>query len=69
MGELNNQEVVKKDKKWLIPVIIGSVSVVILAIVAVIVIISVINVTAPKRKLQKQLDLGEKYISESYNNN
>jgi len=65
MSETNEiQETVKKKKKWLIPVIIAGAATMILAIVAAVVIFSVISVTAPKRKLQKQLDLGEKYLSD-----
>ena len=55
--------VVKKKKKWLIPVIIG-VAVTFFLIVAIVVIIIVVAIAAPKVKFNKQLDLGEKYLTE-----
>ena len=61
MSENNKDtEVVSKKKKWLIPVIIGAV----FAIAVLIVITAVVVTTAPKRALNKQLDLGEKYLSD-----
>ena len=56
-------QVVQKKKKWLIPVIIGA-AVALLAIILAVVLVIVLTVSAPKRALKKQLDLGEKYLTE-----
>ena len=56
--------VVRKKRKWLVPVIIGGIVALIVAIFAAVIVAAVISVTAPKRKLQKQLDLGQKYLTE-----
>ena len=57
-------EVVKKKKKWLIPVIIGAIVALIVAIFAAVIIVAVVSVTAPKMRLKKQLDVGEKYLTD-----
>lgn len=54
--------VVKKNKKMVVPTIISIVAV--LAVVAVVVIVLTISSSGKDRKLQEQLELGAKYISE-----
>ena len=56
-------QVVQKKKKWIVPVIIGAI-VALIAIVAVVVLVIALTVSAPKRALKKQLNLGEKYLTE-----
>ena len=56
-------QVVQKKKKWLIPVIIGA-AVALLAIILAVVLVIALTVSAPKRALKKQLNLGEKYLTE-----
>ena len=64
MSETNETtEVVKKKKKWLVPVIIGAAAI-LFVIIAVVILVVVLAVTAPKRALKKQLDLGQKYLTE-----
>ena len=61
MGELNeNREVVKKNKKWIIPAIIG----VVLIATIIVAVIVVISATAPSHDLKKQLNLGNKYLAD-----
>ena len=54
--------VVKKNKKLVVPVIVSIIAV--LAIVATVIIALTISSSGKDRKLQEQLDLGEKYIDE-----
>ena len=61
MSEQQEQStpVEKKKTKWVVPVIIC----VIVALLALILLIA-ISVSAPKRKYQRQLDLGSKYLTD-----
>ena len=63
----NNSEettqVVQKKKKWLIPVI-GGAAVALLVVLSAVIVVIALTVSAPKRALKKQLDLGEKYLTE-----
>lgn len=61
MNSDTSQEI-KKKKKWFIPVIIAAVLMLFAFAIAVIVIIS--TVAVPTGKLKKQLDLGDKYITD-----
>lgn len=58
----SSTQVVSKKKKWIIPVIVGSAAAVL--IIAAAVLAYVLIVAAPKKALQKHLDLGDKYLSE-----
>lgn len=58
----SSTQVVQKKKKWIIPVIVGSAAAVL--IIAAAILAYVLIVAAPKKALQKQLDLGDKYLSE-----
>ena len=58
----NNTSEIKKKKKWLVPVIISSAAVIFGAILAIGFIFTI--VAKPKIKVQKQLNLGDKYITE-----
>ena len=64
--DANNEttQVVKKKKKWLIPVIIAGVAAIVLAIIIAVVVSAIIAVTAPKRKAKEQMDAGDKYLLE-----
>ena len=62
METQKDEVVAKKNKKFVVPVIISSIAV--LAVVAAVIIVLTINSSGKDRKLQEQLDLGEKYISE-----
>lgn len=53
---------IKKKKKWVIPVVIASAVILFAAISSIIVIVSV--VAFPKARIRKQLELGEKYLTE-----
>ncbi len=57
-----DEVVVKKNNKFAAPAIISIIAV--LAVVAAVIIALTINSSGKDRKLQEQLDLGEKYISE-----
>ena len=62
METQKDEVVVKKNKKFVVPAIISIIAV--FFIVAVVVIVLTISSSGKDRKLQAQLDLGEKYISE-----
>ena len=53
---------IKKKKKWVIPVAIASAILLFAAIASIIVIVGIVAV--PKARIKKQLELGEKYITE-----
>ena len=57
-----NEVVVKKNKKWIIPVVASAITVLVVA--AVLIILLSIKSSGEDEKLQEQLDLGDKYLSE-----
>ena len=59
---LNQQPTQEIKKKWIIPVIIGVVLLLVGAGVAALVYYN--SVTKPEKELQKQLDLGDKYLTD-----
>ena len=63
--EINNQtpQEIKKKKKWIVPVIIGVAAALLIGLI-VGGFIYVKSVALPKKELKKQLDLGDKYLSD-----
>ena len=63
--EINNQtpQEIKKKKKWIVPVIIGVAAALLIGLI-VGGIIYIKSVALPKKELKKQLDLGDKYLSD-----
>ena len=59
MDNTNDTQAVKKKKKWILPVIIG-----VIAVLLAVILVTIIAVSSPKRAYQKQLDLGEKFLTE-----
>lgn len=60
----NDEAIVKKNKKWLVPAIVSFV-VLMFTFIVVVMVITIIIVSANKEnRLQEQLDLGQKYIDE-----
>ena len=57
-------EVVKKKKPWLIPVIIGAIAGAFLIFVLVFSIVLFLHALSPEQRLKKQLKAGEKYMTE-----
>lgn len=57
-----NQQDIKKKKIWIIPVIIVSVSAILIALLAIIIVIGA--VALPRTSVKKNINLGEKYLSE-----
>ena len=62
--ESKETQVVKKKKKWVIPVVIGIVAALILAIVGGIIIVQTLSANSPQKNLKKQMELGDKYLAE-----
>ncbi len=59
------QEPVKKKKNWIIPVAIAATATIAFAGFVAVILTTALAVTAPQRKISKQLKLGEKYLADA----
>ncbi len=64
-GENNEiTDVVQKKKSPVVPIIIGVVAALVIIVGVVIAVVATISANSPAKRLQKQLDLGDKYLAD-----